>query len=320
MKFKRYHSIENGHNVKYIDKIILSELAKDNIMYSVTEKCHGSNMQTTSDGINIRHGKRSSFIANDSNFRNFQSLKEDIDKKTSLLFEKLKNEREIDEVRIYYEIAGDKVQTGIFYSKKQFLYIFDIAIIKDEIETFLDVDDFIELCEEFNFFYAKELFRGTLKECMKYTNKYNSHIPIWLDENKNDIPEVNICEGNVIKPVKNIYLNDKRIIIKNKNENWTETIAKNKINWSKDITKLELSEEPKRLLNELLLLNSENRLKNVMSKLETFNFGKLLGLMNKDIFEEFNKNYSLKHLDVKDKKRINNFLNFKISLLINKKK
>ena len=77
-----------------------------------------------------------------------------------------------------------------------------------------------ELFEAESFFYAKTLFRGTLAECLKHPNGFQSKIAEWLG-----LPAIedNICEGIVIRPVTPMYLrNGSRVLIKSKNERFAE--------------------------------------------------------------------------------------------------
>jgi hypothetical protein len=85
-----------------------------------------------------------------------------------------------------------------------------------------------KLFEEVGYIYAKTLFRGYLKECLKYPNKFQSQIPNWFGLTQFDD---NICEGVVIRPVELCFFgNNARVMIKNKNEKWEEKSYQKKEN------------------------------------------------------------------------------------------
>lgn len=117
----------------------------------------------------------------------------------------------------------------------------------------------------------------------------------------------NICEGNVLIPAIPFYFgNGSRVILKNKNEKWSEKAAKKKV--SKDLIKM--SDEQKLLVAELSSYITENRLRNVISKLGEVtqkDFGKLQGLFTQDILEDYQKDadISVPNLDRNEWKMIN---------------
>lgn len=66
---------------------------------------------------------------------------------------------------------------------------------KDDGGRYLSVDEANAFFEAEGFFYAKTLFRGSLAECLKYPNAFQSKISQWLG-----LPDIedNICEGIVV--------------------------------------------------------------------------------------------------------------------------
>src|SRR5690606_13511325 len=153
------------------------------------------------------------------------------------------------------------VQKGVYYSPKTEFYIFDIMID----EEFIDHHRVIELCEQYNFLHARILKEGTLEECLDYPNKFQTTIPRDLG-----LPEIenNFCEGTVIKPRRSLFFpRGSRVILKNKNEIFSEKQEK-KIN-IEYIRKL--SDEEKIQLDELSKCMTENRLRNVISKIGEIN-------------------------------------------------
>lgn len=173
------------------------------------------------------------------------------------------------------------------------------------------------------FVYAKTLYKGTLKDCLNFSNSFKTTIPKDFG-----LPELdgNICEGVVIRPTQSAYLrNGSRILIKNKNEKWAEN---NNYLDKAVLSKLlnegeELSEEASFLCEEIYKFITRNRLENLIGKIGEINpekdFGKVLGLYNKDALTDFLKNYQTKYdaLEKSESKMVNKFLNKHAGELIN---
>ena len=120
-----------------------------------------------------------------------------------------------------YKSTESRIQKGIDYTPNHEFYAFDILVGYENGEfKYLGVDECNNLFETFGLFYNKELFRGTLDECLAYNPIFISTIGPRLG-----YPEIedNFAEGVVIKPVTPLYFaNGERIIIKNKKH--TETM------------------------------------------------------------------------------------------------
>ena len=204
------------------------------------------------------------------------------------------------------------VQRGIYYCPANDFFAFDILL---DNEKYLDVETASALFEKFGFVHARTLFKGTLSECLAYSNAFKTTIP--KDFN---LPELdgNICEGVVVRPVQNVFLRTgSRVLIKNKNERWAENnnyidkaILSNLLHEDED-----LSEAARFLCEEVYKLITENRLANLISKIGEINpkkdFGKVLGLFNKDVLSDFTKNYKDNYdaLEKHESKAVNKFLN-----------
>jgi Rnl2 family RNA ligase len=192
------------------------------------------------------------------------------------------------------------------------LYGFDIYLFTEEGGRFLPVDEVNEIFEVCGFFYAKTLFRGTLTECLKQPNAFQSKIAEWLG-----LPPIedNICEGIVIRPVTPMYLrNGSRVLIKSKNERFAERKS------AKRRTKLFVepvpySDELKALIVEGETYVTENRLANVVSHIGEVHFpkdfGKVMGLFSKDVLEDFLKEHGNLYaaLEKSEQKLLNKELN-----------
>lgn len=331
MEFKKYNSIENSYQSDFIKSIYDSGFGEKK--YVVQEKVHGANLSFITNGKKTISAKRTELILENENFFNSKIVQEKYEPNIKSLFEYLSNKRTLKTLTIFGEIFGGGyphkkipknenaklVQRGIYYSPDNDFYAFDILINNKE---YLDVDTANKLFKKFNFVYAKTLFEGSLKDCLAYSNKFNSTIP-----KEFRLPEldVNTCEGVVIRPLKPIFFNNgSRVLIKNKNEDWSENnnyidkeILRNLVHEDE-----ELSEGAEKLCEEVYKYISKNRLSNVTSKIGEINpkkdFGKVLGMFCKDILLDFFKEYKSEYdaLEKHESKAINKFVNKNANQLV----
>ncbi len=321
MIFKTYNSIENAYQTRVIDQIRLQGFGDE--VFIVQEKVHGANFFFFTDGKEIKIAKRTAFIEKDEKFYNFHQMLELYRKNVIDLFGKVKTiHPDLETVVIYGELFGGgykhkevepvkdaiKVQKGVEYAPHNEFYGFDIKLNGT---TYLDTDLVNQIFEETGFFYAKILFQGTLDEALKFPNVFDSKIPAWLG-----LPEIedNMCEGTIVKTLKTKYFgNGSRVILKNKNEKWTE---KSKI-IRKDRpiqTEVRFSENAQNIWEEIQKYATANRLNNVVSKIGEFDpkmIGKVIGLFAQDILEDFEKDFPkvFTTIEKEEQKRINKKLN-----------
>lgn len=325
LDFKKYSSIENSFCREFMEKVV-AEMPQD-LEYVVQEKVHGTNTCFLCDGKDVKFAKRTSVLAEDEQFYNYPELVERYKDKVIKLFECVKSKcSETMQISIFGEMFGglyphdgvkakrnvSQIQKGVCYTPEHEFYGFDIYLFAEENSRFLSVDEVNELFENEGFFYAKTLFRGTLAECLKYPNAFQSKIAEWLG-----LPAIenNICEGVVIRPVVPMYLrNGSRVLIKNKNERFAEKKSKKKRNkiFAEPIP---YSEKLKALITEGEAYVTENRLTNVVSHIGEVHFpkdfGKVMGLFTKDVLDDFLKEYggSYSALDKCEQKSLNKELN-----------
>lgn len=325
LEFKKYSSIENSFCREFMEKVV-AEMPQD-LEYVVQEKVHGTNTCFLCDGKDVKFAKRTSVLAEDEQFYNYPELVERYKDKVIKLFECVKSKcSETMQISIFGEMFGglyphdgvkakrnvSQIQKGVCYTPEHEFYGFDIYLFAEENSRFLSVDEVNELFENEGFFYAKTLFRGTLAECLKYPNAFQSKIAEWLG-----LPAIenNICEGVVIRPVVPMYLrNGSRVLIKNKNERFAEKKSKKKRNkiFAEPIP---YSEKLKALITEGEAYVTENRLTNVVSHIGEVHFpkdfGKVMGLFTKDVLDDFLKEYggSYSALDKCEQKSLNKELN-----------
>lgn len=322
MIFKTYNSIENAYQTRVVDQIRLQGFGDE--VFIVQEKVHGANFSFFTDGKEIKIGKRTAFIEKDEKFFNAHQILEKYRKNVIDLFQKVKSMYpDTETVVIYGELFGGgykhkdvepvknavKVQKGIEYSPHNELYAFDIKLNGI---TYLDTDLVNRIFVETGFFYAKILFQGSLEEALKFPNVFDSKIPGWLG-----LPEIenNICEGTIVKTLKTKYFgNGSRVILKNKNEKWTE---KSKMVRKQEKTlqkQTHFSGTAQNIWEEIQKYITVNRLNNVVSKIGEFEpkmLGRIIGLFAQDILEDFGKDFpeAFSTVEKEEQKRINKKLN-----------
>lgn len=327
--FKKYTSIENTYREEFLDRIKGHFFWEDEFV--VQEKAHGSNLSYwTTNGEDFHAAKRTGPLSEEEKFYNFQLILNEIKPKLQHIWNELKQETpDLEQLTFFGEVIGgtyphpevakDKtaiqVQKGVFYSPKNHFYAFDLMI---NAERYLDVDVANKYFEKHQLLHAKTIFKGSIEECLKYPNEFQSTIPKDLG-----LPEItpNIVEGIVIKPAKTRYFNNgTRVVLKNKNEKWSE-----KEKFGKRIKVEEpLSDKVIKLQEAILSYVTENRLNNVLSKIGEVtqkDFGRVLGMFNKDVVEDFTKDYHeiLNDLEKKEQKIVTKSFFKTASELVRKK-
>lgn len=317
MKFKKYNSIENSYREPYIEKVreTLDFFGCPNMLFSVSEKVDGCNTSIITDGSNIITGKRSTILTAEDKFYGFQDFAESHLKDVVIgIMETLKKEMDINQIQVFGEFFGGdydgyksdvpKIQKGIQYCPNHEFYAFDILVSDGEKNIYLGVDKCNSLFEKFGLFYNKELFRGTLDECLTYSPVFISTIGERLGYPR---LENNFAEGVVIKPIEDIrFANGDRIIIKNKNPKFNEFEKSGK----KEKVQIELSDTCINIIAEIGNYITEARLGNVMSHLGELDMPKQMGLLIKeysaDTLEEFVKDHpEYNELSSNEQKNVN---------------
>lgn len=333
MKLRKFNSIENSFQSDFITSIYDNGFGDGK--YVVQEKVHGANFSFLTNGKDMRMAKRTGIIEENEDFYNCNQIRNKYKPKIIALFKNISKKRNIEQLTVFGEIFGGGypheniqkietatlVQRGIYYNPNNDFLAFDILVDNTE---YLTVDGSNKLFKELGFKYAKSLFEGTLNDCLEYPNKFKTKIP-----EEYGLPELegNICEGVVIRPIKPLFFNNgSRVILKNKNEKWSENnnyidkkVLRNLLHKEE-----ELSVNVKILCKEVYKYISVNRLLNVISKIGDIHpkkdFGRILGMFNKDILLDFSKEYKAKYdaLDKSESKAVNKFINKHASLLVSK--
>lgn len=318
MEFQKYSSLENTYRINEINSIRDEGLSGGE--WVVQTKVHGANASFIYDGETMRYAKRTSFCTPE--FFNFQVAIDKYEDSIKAMYDDLASNTSFKfTMHVYGELFGGvypglkgqykAIQSGVFYTNEIEFYAFDIKIVSDNPEysqvagSYLLVDECNKLFEKHNLFYAKTIFRGTFDECLSYNNEYQDPISGWLGMPPLEVD--NICEGNVIRPVIPQRLRcGSRVILKNKNEKWSEKKKKNSN--SPESKKVEYSDEINAMLINIETYFVENRLRNVLSKMDRItqkDFGKLSGAFVQDAIQDFMKDYpAFANMDKADKKVI----------------
>lgn len=292
MKHNTYSAITNTYNGKFVDKIKLefNQEAMESDWY-VTEKIHGANysfwvdLYKTQSYAFVRCAKRSGFIEKEEKFYGHEAVHGALSKN---MYE-LAMHMETD-IIIYGELFGGSyngkskgaiVQKEVQYHPNTMFMAFDIALYNYGNPTYIPHEKFVELCEQFNIPYAPVLFKGTLSECIDYTNEFETTIPAQFGL---EPIAGNVCEGVVIKPNKPLFLKSgERVILKNKNDKFNE----NKGVTTKVTNPSVLSGTLLQLLGLISQGLTENRMDAIMSKHgEELEFSNAMRLLFNDSAEE----------------------------------
>jgi len=277
LKFIKYNSIENYTDQDMVEYIKTSFHDDINIVWIALEKVHGSNFGFTTDGKEIICSKRTSFLNENDKFYDFQGIRDMYRERVFKLFELCAEMHPgLESLTIYGELFGgiyphpnvqaidgvSHVQKGIYYCPNIEYYAFDIKLKN---LGYMSYDDCERLFQETNFFYAKVLVRGTFDEVYNSNHIFQSTIPQLLG-----LPPIehNFAEGIVIKPVFNLYSKKSRIILKKKIDAFSEILKPKRMPKNNNNNQ---NPDDKNLTEEIKCYCTENRLRNVLSKIGPIN-------------------------------------------------
>ena len=334
IEFKKYSSIENHFYKDYLDQV--REQVPADMQWVVQEKVHGTNTSFLCDGNDVKFAKRTSILGDDEKFYDYQEILEEYrDKVLSLYGRVCSQHKDVASISVFGELFGGAyphpdvqrigrltlIQKGVFYTPSHEFYGFDIYAFTNDGGYYLSVDEANALFEAEGFFYARSLFTGSLDECLKHPNQFQSKIAEWLG-----LPAIddNICEGIVIRPVTPYYLRTgSRALIKSKNEKFAEKKSVKRRNKQLE-QQLEYSKELTELLGLVDSFVNENRLANVVSHIGEVrmpaDLGRLIKEMSYDVVEDFLKEHSSLYnvIDKSEIKIFNKELNKMISSFVKK--
>lgn len=297
--FHRYSSIDN-FNISLIDKI-------DNdyklCEWIAEEKIHGSNFSFITDGVKVECARRTAILKPDEKFYNYQVIVNKYVKDIVNLFTNIKQTYEsLLYIHVYGELFGGiypelqgltAVQKGVYYTNDIDFRIFDIMITCQH-------NNDSQVCSYFS--------RTELENLSK--NTHVKLVPLIAKGNFDDIiscsPELasvlyqdygltkvanNFAEGLIIKANTNFTINkfSYRPIFKNKNPKFDEIIFSNIDNEN---------------LSEITPYLTKNRFHNVLSKISTESYKKIIENFIDDALKDKSQNCDKNLSKIINRKRL----------------
>ncbi len=316
MNFERYKGIKHTDHKRTLDKFFYEGHLLDSVKWCVMEKVHGAHFDVVWDGSGeVEFWTRKTVLNGKANFNNYIRIRDELNSYIKRAYYVIVANTGIlsFELIICGEIFGGtyphkdvesvmsvkRVQKGVYYLPDIKFYAYDIKING----KFINYYSVLMILNQAGFLRADVLFAGTFRECIKHSNKFQTTIPNILGLPKIDD---NICEGIVLKPVKPARCIDgTRVILKSVNEVYDERSRAPKVQREQ----LELTEKAQKVYDILSTYVTQNRLNNVLSKINTElltkknGFGRIMGDFRKDIMESFNDDYDgvMNTLDKQDK-------------------
>jgi len=292
MIFQKYPSIVNTYMEKSIE--IIKEMGKFNDEWVATVKVHGGNFSMQTDGDQVLAASKNGFLSQSFYGHGpvFDKYKDSVIEVYNKL-QSLQNTKIVN-LSIFGELFGGyyqhpdvprnpkatKTQKGISYTPDNDFYMFAICVDG----KWLDFDVVMGLTMYIGCHFAYEMCRGGLQDCLDFSNEFQD--PIHLRYGLPTIDD-NVAEGLVIQPVKPFrFPNRKMCILKSKNIKWEEKAREPKrLRVQKETPQVVID-----VVDEMSKYVTENRLMNVLSHhglLYKDDFGKILGMMSKDVYNDF---------------------------------
>ncbi|EQA7786847.1 RNA ligase, Rnl2 family [Acinetobacter baumannii] len=296
MTFKKYSSLENHTNSKFIEKVYehLAELGPINsIEFCAREKIHGTNFSVIITKDSIQAAKRSGPIAPTERFFGYEDLMKELDpvfKDIQKLF--ADKDEGWNSIQIFGEFAGGGIQKEVDYGEKSF-YVFDIyldAPAAGFTNGWYSDTDMEKFCDHYGLKVAPLIARGSIEEMLKLPVEFDSIVPslTWgnmYGMHPQPAPKDNVAEGLVIKPNEPMFLRTgSRIAIKYKTDAFKEK-GKGKL----PKIPVPLNEDDVKLLEQFSQYATQARISNVVSHIGEIgpkDFGKILGMTMHDLLTE----------------------------------
>jgi Rnl2 family RNA ligase len=299
MKFKKWSSIENHYNSKFINGFLkkCGGQLLNNERFIITEKIDGSNFSVIfyPEGY-WQFAKRSGIIV-DEPFYDYkvafqpESKKNFLESVSNYCVKTKKTLQFVGELfgqgvqkRVYY--GPDKywvwyaIYEHIAYNKTNNLNYREILRVVDDIKIEIGFD--IMDC----FIHVLDEVIGIDKSLEFDINQNSFYTP-------NNYDKPNLMEGIVIRPMNNYWIDERSmLLIKKKNPNFDD---RNKVKKEKKL--FNVSEDLQSLYDKVIGYVNENRTADLFSKVGPISsmsqFGEYLGMYSKDIHEDIMKNYPL---------------------------
>lgn len=270
MEFKKYNSVENSYNTKYIKRFLPLNIYDKKFV--ALEKLDGANFSIHISNDEIKFASRNKFLSMDEKFYDFQEAIGKIN------LQPLKDmAKDFEKVIFYGELFGDGIQKRVSYQKEKKIAFFDLNI-DGKYQSFPFMEKVFNLLElEMVPIVKRNL---TLEESLsiEVDNLVTLINPV----------EGNIMEGVVIRPMDNeIYQRFNRFILKQKGSKFKEKQHKVKVKIVDPVV-----EEWK---NKILEYVTESRLCSLFSKEGVIennkDIGKYIKLYIEDVKDDFLKDY-----------------------------
>ena len=294
--FTRYPSISNYGNSKIES---MCETVPQDEEWIVTEKLHGANFQFWTNGQEVKLGTRNKYVTPFDEVAFHNCGKVGIKVKPKIL-ELFKEFTDCKEMIVFGELFGGSYVGFPQTSKpvqKEILYCPNVNFAAFEIEKdgkLLSKVESLYLLKKHEILCVFPIFNGNFKEAMEfsiqnYDKPSDAYRWLGLDPITN-VP--NIREGHVIQPNNTYYSKQgDRVIIKHKNEFWSESRTSNPTS--------KISNHTNPLMEAAINMITANRLKNIISQgdiLSSEPFQKFIGPMVKDIIKEMETQVDEKEL------------------------
>lgn len=285
MSFNKYTSLDSALKQFTIDAVITQGF--NNMAYVTTEKIHGANFSAQYRGTTdtVKFCRKGGWLKPGESF--YSHTKLDLEKIEKVV-KYLAHCNGAKTVEVYGEICGGyydgeqelgckRVQTQVQYSSKTEFIVFDIRIDGRYI-PFLDVVVMCGICDLMHVPVAGVF--DSFEDALAANNEYMTMVPKLLGNM--GVVKDNICEGNVIRPLREevTFANGKRLVLKNKNAKFSETKDR-----KPKVPTPELTSFAQSVLQLVTNRLNRTRLDAVISKesnVSQKDFGKITGLLIQD--------------------------------------
>ena len=227
IQFKPYPLIGNSTEAKWIERV--REAAPQDALWAVQEKVRGVNASFLCDDLDVRMARRTAILDPLEPFYGYQAVLERYSGHIYHIFNLVRLAcPSMTSIAVYGELFGGAyphpdvpphprakpVQKGVWYSPGLDFYAFDLYVFTREGGFFLPVEETDYLFSTAGLLYARDLFIGTLDDCLDYPCVFPTTIPAELG-----LPPIseNYCEGIVLKPLVPILLSDGTFVAVKKN-------------------------------------------------------------------------------------------------------
>ena len=236
MSFKKYSSLENHTNAKFLEKVMdsIQEGTCEN-NFVAREKIHGTNFSVIITSDDIIPAKRSGPIEVTESFFGWQDLMAKY-KANFVQIQDVLNygNNPKASIQIFGEYAGGGIQKEVDYGDKDF-YVFDVLIDTGVDSMYYDDIEVTHFCNTHDLKMAPLITTGTLQELLtlpvefeSLVNEYdkqfeaNGSMANYMAFKQSEVKD-NAAEGLVIKPIKPAFLRTgSRIAIKYKTDAFKE--------------------------------------------------------------------------------------------------